>query len=217
MIRKERILIAPSILNSNFFDLENTIKLTDKADFLHLDIMDGNFVQNISFGPEISKQISEKTLSPLDVHLMTKDPEKWFDKFNFLKTEFITFHLENENVHENIKKIHDLGIKAGLSLRPATDILKLTPYLEEVDLILIMSVDPGFGGQKFINDTYQKIDYLASIREKNGYHFLIEVDGGINEETFPILKKTKVDILVVGSYLFKSGNPYQTLELLKEN
>lgn len=196
--------ISPSILTANFVNLNQELKSIEKADYLHLDIMDGHFVPNISFGPFISSVIQKHTNLKLDTHLMVTDPLFWLDKFNLPNTEFITVHYEANKLEETLDKIHELNLKAGISFKPNTKVNQIKSYLSKVDLVLVMSVEPGFGGQKFMENSLDKIKELAKLRKDYNYNFLIEVDGGINQETAKLCKEAGADILVVGSYLFNS-------------
>lgn len=194
--------IAPSVLTADFAYLSEELKSIDNADYLHLDIMDGHFVPNMSFGPAITKTISKHTNLPLDIHLMVTDPLKWIDGFVFDNTKFITIHIEANDVDETIKKIKSHNIGVGLSVKPDTDIKAIESYLNQVDLILVMTVEPGFGGQSFIHEMMKKTKALAEIRKEKGYNYIIEVDGGINDKTIEICKQNGVDLAVAGSYLF---------------
>lgn len=194
--------IAPSVLTADFTDLENELKSIKTADYLHLDIMDGHFVPNISFGPAISKMISKKTNLPLDIHLMVTNPYQWIDAFTFKNTKYITIHVESNDVRKTIDKIKSNHIKLGLSVKPKTKVDELLPYINEVDLVLVMTVEPGFGGQSFMHDMMDKVKELVEIRKKFNLSFEIEVDGGINDQTIEIARLSGVDVCVAGSYLF---------------
>lgn len=194
--------IAPSVLTADFTDLENELKSIKTADYLHLDIMDGHFVPNISFGPAISKMISKKTNLPLDIHLMVTNPYQWIDAFTFKNTKYITIHVESNDVRKTMDKIKSNHIKLGLSVKPKTKVDELLPYISEVDLVLVMTVEPGFGGQSFMHDMMDKVKELVEIRKKFNLSFEIEVDGGINDQTIEIARLSGVDVCVAGSYLF---------------
>ena len=194
--------IAPSVLTADFTDLENELKSIKTADYLHLDIMDGHFVPNISFGPAISKMISKKTNLPLDIHLMVTNPYQWIDAFTFKNTKYITIHVESNDVRKTMDKIKSNHIKLGLSIKPKTKVDELLPYINEVDLVLVMTVEPGFGGQSFMHDMMDKVKELVEIRKKFNLSFEIEVDGGINDQTIEIARLSGVDVCVAGSYLF---------------
>ncbi|HPX71744.1 MAG TPA: ribulose-phosphate 3-epimerase [Acholeplasmataceae bacterium] len=210
------MLIAPSVLTADFSKLKQEIESIDNADYIHLDIMDGNFVPNLSFGPHIAKTISNETEVPLDTHLMVLDPLKWINTFTIPGTEFITVHYESENFLEAIRLIKEKGIKAGLSIKPATEVEEIIEYLPFVDLVLVMSVEPGFGGQKFMPEAIGKISDLNRIRVEQGLNYLIEVDGGINDETIQQVRAVGADIAVVGSYLFNQKNRKKEIKELKE-
>ncbi|MDD4719027.1 MAG: ribulose-phosphate 3-epimerase [Bacilli bacterium] len=190
-------------------NLKGNIELLDKTniDYLHLDIMDGEFVKHTTYSIEDIKKILSNTNKPKDVHLMVNNVIKYIDDFKQLNPEFITFHLEaTNNPIEIINYLKELGIKIGISIKPKTPIDILLPYLSVIDLILIMSVEPGRGGQDFIMSSVDKINYLNVLREENNYNFVIEVDGGINDKTIKHCKNA--DIVVVGSYI-TNGNDYQ--------
>lgn len=207
--------IAPSILTADFTNLKNEIESIQSADIIHIDVMDGNFVPNISFGPAITKQINDLSNINLDVHLMVQNPLFWIDKFAFNKVEYITVHYEANNYLEAIKKTKELGIKAGISIKPNTNVSEIISLLDQVDLVLIMSVEPGFGGQKFMQNSIAKIRELVHLRKELGLKFVIEIDGGINNETAEIVKDAGVDIAVVGSYLFNQTNRKKTMDELR--
>jgi len=205
--------IAASILNANFSNLESEIKKIQTCEYIHLDIMDGHFVPNISFGPSISKVVSKISNMPLDVHLMVTDPYNWITKFIYPTTEFITVHYESNNYLEALKFLKENNIKVGISIKPKTTVSEITHLLSIVDLVLVMTVEPGFGGQSFSNDAALKIKELFEHRKDKNLGYLIQVDGGINLETAKIAKEYGTDIIVVGSYLFNSQD---TIEKIKE-
>ena len=209
------MLVAPSVLTCDFKKLGDEIKRIVDADYIHLDIMDGHFVPNISFGPHIAKQISNLTDQPLDVHLMVTDPIKWIDSFHFSNTKFITIHVEANDVDQCLKYIREKQIKTGISIKPNTDVSKIKPYLKDIDLVLVMTVEPGFGGQSFKKEMMKKVEELKNDREKNHYHFIIEVDGGINDQTIDVCKKSGVDMVVAGSYVFNHENSKKAILSLK--
>jgi ribulose-phosphate 3-epimerase len=209
------MLVAPSILTADFTKLKEEINKIDKADFIHLDVMDGHFVPNISFGPHISRTISHMTHLDLDIHLMVTDPLFWIEQFSFLNTRYITIHEEANQVLESIKKIKSQGIKVGISIKPGTSVFSIVPLLKDVDLVLVMTVEPGFGGQSFMENMMVKVKELVKLREDKGLHYLIEVDGGISDKTIDICKKSGVDVVVAGSYVFNHKNPNQAIESLK--
>ncbi len=204
--------LAPSILSADFSRLGEEVAAIQRggAHYIHVDVMDGHFVPNISYGPTVMKSLLGKTTVPFDVHLMIENPSFFFRDFATPNTEFITIHEEAcSHLHRNIQEIHDLGIKAGVSLNPATSLATLDYILEEVDLVLIMSVNPGFGGQKFIPSALEKIRALREIREENNLNFQIQVDGGITLENAGIVLQAGADILVAGSAIFSGGQAEQ--------
>ena len=200
--------ISGSILAADFANLEKEInRVKEYMDYVHIDIMDGNFVPNISFGPYVTKCVKNITDIPLDVHLMVKNPLDIIDEFIDLKPKYITVHYEtiNESIFGQVyEKLKENNIKVGISINPDTPYEVLIPYLEKVDLILIMSVNPGYCGQEFIEDVVYKIDMLREIIDSEKLDVEIEVDGGINDKT--INKVIKVDTIVLGSYLFSDTN-----------
>lgn len=209
-------LIAPSILSADFLNLEKQIKLieTGGADLIHCDIMDGHFVPNITFGPAVLKDIHKVSRLPLDVHLMVNEPEKFIPLFFPVKPEFITIHFEAANhLHRLVAYIKENGIKAGVSINPSTPIQFLTEMLEYVDLVLIMTVNPGFGGQKFIESSINKIVMLDTLRKKANLKFLIEVDGGVNRANIQSIADAGCDILVAGSAIFSKDISEETRTL----
>ena len=207
--------VAPSVLTANFANLTEEIASIKHADYIHLDIMDGHFVPNISFGPAISKQIEAVTHLPLDVHLMVTDPLQWVPQFAFPQTKFITVHIEANHVQEAVLAIQKEHIGVGLALKPKTPVRAIIPYLNDVSLILVMTVEPGFGGQTFMADMMDKVRELVRLRKENGLHFAIEIDGGVNDETAKIAKDAGVDIVVAGSYLFNREDRTKGIEDLK--
>lgn len=215
------IQISPSILSADFSKLGDEVKEICElgADYIHVDVMDGHFVPNISFGAGVMKSLNEVSSVPYDVHLMIEDPDKYLDTFVTDNTEFITVHQE-ASVHldrtiEHIKSLGNGRIKAGVSLNPATPVDILSCIIDKVDLVLIMSVNPGFGGQKFIPQSIDKVRELSRIREEKNLKFLIEVDGGVNGDNAHLLKEAGADILVAGSYIFKSGDRKKAIESIK--
>ena len=196
--------IAPSVLTANFTNLKEEINSISTADYIHIDIMDGNFVPNISFGPLINKQIAMISKIPLDVHLMVLDPLKWIDEFSVENVEYITVHYEANDFLDAINKITANNKKVGLSVKPNTNIELIYPYIEQLDLVLIMSVEPGFGGQKFMEDQLEKVRKLVEYRKQNNLNFLIEIDGGVNATTYQKCIDAGVDIAVAGSYIFNA-------------
>ena len=211
--------IAPSILSADFANLQKDIELVEKggADYIHVDVMDGQFVPNITFGPNIVQAIRPITKLPLDVHLMIVDPENYIPAFAKAGADIITVHVEaTPHIHRALQMMKDLGVKAGVVINPGTPVSMIKPVLSMVDQILVMTVNPGFGGQSFINETVDKIVELADLREQNDWHYLIEVDGGIVPETAQICQEAGADISVAGSYVYGSENPVGQITKLKE-
>ena len=213
------VKVAPSILSANFNNLIEEIKSVDNAKYLHIDVMDGKFVPNITIGPLVMKNFKKEINNMvMDVHLMIADPVKYAPEFANAGADIITFHYEAVKFAEPaIEEIKKLGVKVGISIKPLTDINVLDDLLDKVDLVLIMSVEPGFGGQEFIPSALDKIRYLADKRKEKGYNYLIEVDGGINKETAKLCAEAGVDILVVGSYIFKSNNRRALIEEIEND
>lgn len=212
------MLVSPSLLSADFGNLDKDIEKinSSEADFLHLDVMDGVFVPNISFGFPVMDAVSKKSLKPLDVHLMIVQPEKWINRIRDFGAEFMNVHQEAcLHLDRTINAIHEAGMKAGVTLNPATPVGMLVDIITEVDLVLLMSVNPGFGGQSFINNTLKKVRELKELRDKTGSKALIEVDGGVNEKTGLKLAEAGADILVAGNYIFKAENPLERIKILK--
>ena len=211
--------LAPSILSADFSKLGEEISTIEKAgaDIIHVDVMDGHFVPNLSYGTVVMKSLLGKTKMPFDVHLMIENVDRYIDEFVTENTEYITVHQEVcMHLHRTIDHIKSKGIKAGVSINPATPISSLENILEYVDLVLVMSVNPGFGGQKFIESSLEKIRKLKRIREENRYNFVIEVDGGVNLENGRKLVKAGADILVAGSSVFAADDVVKRVEKFKE-
>jgi len=208
-------IIAPSILAADFGNLQRDVEMVNEsqAQWFHIDIMDGVFVPNISFGFPVLKQIQKHATKPLDVHLMIVNPDQFINKFAEHGTEILTVHIEAcDHLHRTVQAIHAEGMKAGVALNPHTPIHLLEDIIQDIELVCLMSVNPGFGGQKFIENTYNKVKKLkALIIEKNS-KALIEIDGGVNAETAPKLLEAGADVLVAGSYVFGSSTPIQTIE-----
>lgn len=206
---QKKIKIAPSLLSADFRNLEKQIKLCEKgsADLLHLDIMDGHFVPNITFGPMVVKAINSVTHLKLDTHLMIEKPERYIKDFADAGSDIITVHVETcPHLHRTIQLIQSYGKKAGVTLNPSTPASALTQVLKFVDLILVMTVNPGFGGQKFISEMIEKIETIARMRDNVNPHILIEVDGGVNEQNAKKLADAGTDILVAGNSIFLQKN-----------
>ena len=202
-------LIAPSILAADFSNLSQQIRLVEMAgaDIIHCDIMDGQFVPNITFGPLMVETVNRITKLPIDVHLMIKDPDQFIDKFAEAGADYISVHQE-EVIHLNstLNRIKDIGVNAGVVLNPSTPVNTLEDVLEIVDYILIMSVNPGFGGQKFIPETIKKIERLNELREKYNLNYKIEIDGGVDTSNIQIISEAGCNIFVAGSSIFKADN-----------
>ena len=212
------VKIAPSLLSANFACLKQEIDKIEAAEWIHYDVMDGHFVPNISFGYSILKDISKVTDKYLDVHLMISDPFKYVDNFIASNASLIVFHyeaVEENEIDKLIKHIKNNNVDVGIAIKPDTcqDVLK--PFLSQLDLVLVMSVEPGFGGQTFNHSAIEKISKLAKLREENNYHYLIEVDGGINESTAKLCRQAGVDVLVAGSYVVNSDDYTKAIESLK--
>jgi ribulose-phosphate 3-epimerase len=212
------VLISPSILNADFLELRSQIELINKseADWIHLDIMDGVFVPNITFGFSIIKAIHNYSKKPLDVHLMIVKPERYIEKFAESGANIITVHYETcPHLHRTIQQIRQTGAKAGVALNPHTDVSLLKPILKDIDMVLIMTVNPGFGGQKFIEGSYQKIMDLRALAKDINPNLLIQVDGGVSTDNLKQLHEAGVDVFVAGTFVFKSKNPIVTINQLK--
>lgn len=207
--------VATSILTADFNNLKAEIDSIKTTDFIHLDVMDGHFVPNISFGYAVLKNLRKITNLKLDTHLMIDNPLDYIDDFAKIGSDYITVHVEANKPLEAVKHIISKGIKAGISLKPKTKPEVLLPYLSLVDLILVMTVEPGFGGQKFMKEQIEKVKYFAELREKHNYNYLIEIDGGINEKTISQVHNTGVDIVVAGSYILNAKDRFQAIESLK--
>lgn len=212
------IQVAPSMLSANFADLKTDIEMVNnsEADLFHIDVMDGVFVPNISFGFPVIHHIHKHAKKPLDVHLMIVEPDRYIEEFKRVGAHYLTVHYEACNhLHRTVQNIKEKGMKAGVSLNPHTPVSLLENIIGELDLVLLMSVNPGFGGQQFISETILKIYKLKEMINQSGSGALIEVDGGVDNTNALSLKQAGVDILVAGSYVFKSDDPVKTITGLK--
>lgn len=211
-------LIAPSILSADFSKLGEEIKAVERAgaDWIHIDVMDGHFVPNLTIGIPVVKSIRKVTDLFFDVHLMIEHPERFIRGFADAGADGITIHVEAcKDVEDILKEIRNLGCKSGLSLKPATPLEEIKPYLDLIDILLVMSVNPGFGGQKFMPEVIPKIREARKLIDESGKDILIEVDGGINNENARLVREAGADVLVSGSYVFKSKDYKKAIESLK--
>ena len=214
-----KTLVSPSLLAADFLNLKDEIEMINnsQADWLHMDIMDGVFVPNISFGFPVLEAVSKVCKKPLDVHFMIVHPEQYIEQTAKLGAMMMNVHYETcTHLHRTIQQIHAAGMKAGVTLNPSTPVSMLEDIIYDVDMVLLMSVNPGFGGQKFIENTIRKVKRLRKMIDDAGTHTLIEIDGGVQGETAPRLVKAGADVLVSGSYVFKSADPHATIAALKQ-
>ena len=210
--------IAPSILAADFGNLQRDIEMINhsEADWFHLDVMDGVFVPNISYGMPIIKTIAKHATKTLDAHLMIVDPDRYIKTFADLGMDYLTVHFEACNhLHRTIQAIKNEGMKAGVALNPHTNVMQLEDTIQDIDLALVMSVNPGFGGQSFIENTYSKVEKLKEMILRKNSSAMIEVDGGVTDKNAKKLVEAGADVLVAGSYVFKSPNPDSTIKDLK--
>lgn len=214
------IKIAPSILSADFSNLGADVKKIDqwKGDWIHFDVMDGHFVPNITFGPDMCKAVRPFTSLPIDVHLMVEHPTEWITPFRDAGADIITFHVESsdKHIHRTLQQIHAAGCKGGVVLCPATPVESCLHVLSDCDLVLLMGVNPGFGGQKFIPETLNKIRKLRQIIDNHGYSAEIEIDGGVNPQTAPLCIQAGATILVAGSAVFHSNDPASMIASLRK-
>lgn len=215
-----RPLIAPSVLASDFANLQSEVEMLNKsqADWLHIDIMDGRFVPNISFGFPVMQAIKKHAQKPMDVHLMIVEPELYIEQFRKAGADVISVHVEACNhLHRTIQQIKATGAKAGVAVNPHTSVSLLEDIIADLDLVCLMSVNPGFGGQKFIENTYRKTEALKNLIIQRSSQALIEIDGGVNQQNAPLLLKSGADVLVAGSFVFSAQDPIATIAELKKS
>ncbi len=219
MTSSTKTLVAPSILSADFSQLGEEIRaVTDAgADWIHVDVMDGHFVPNITIGPLVVSSLKKLTPPPLDVHLMIENPERYIEAFAKAGAAYISVHQETcKHLHRVLQQIKDFGVKAGVVLNPATPVSTIEPVISHVDFVLLMSVNPGFGGQKFIPEVLPKVSTLAKIRKEKQLSFLIEVDGGVNTKTAAELKRAGADVLVAGTAIFGAKDYGDAIQSLRD-
>ena len=218
MTKKTQMIIAPSVLSADFGNLQRDIEMinSSEADWFHVDVMDGVFVPNISFGFPVLKQIKKHAKKTIDVHLMIVDPQRYIDEFCVQGADIISVHIEAcTHLHRAIQQIKSLNIKAGVAINPHTPISALEDIIAEIDLVCLMSVNPGFGGQKFIPNTYKKVSQLKELIIKSNSSALIEIDGGVDFENAALLKQAGADVLVAGNTIFSNPSPPEAIALLE--
>ena len=213
-------IVAPSILSADFGNLERDIKMIDRSEakWVHIDVMDGVFVPNISFGFPVVKSVRKSTNKLLDVHLMIVEPEKYVKRFVEAGANYVTFHHEAcANPRATIAEIRSVGAKAGVSIKPATPVEAIFDYLGEVDMVLVMTVEPGFGGQSLIPETLEKVKIIRKAIDENGYNCNIQVDGGISEKNISLVTEAGANVIVAGTAVFRSPDPKKTIEDMRKN